>query len=343
MRKLILKFAVAVTVTLLFSAAQAGTDLDAVKARGVLRCGVSGEVPGFSEIDASGRWQGMDVDFCRALAAAVLGDAEKVKFFPLKASMRFPALQSKTIDLLVRNTTWTLSREVLLKVQFPAVLFYDGQAFMVPLSKRVKSLKDLNGATICVEKGTTHAARLLDSFAMREMTAQPLVVDSARGVAEAFFAGKCAAYSSDASQLAAVRSRAPDGAKSYAILPDRISKEPMGPVIRSGDQEWAMLVGWTRHVLVAAEEFGVTQENVASLAEKMKHRKNAWQLISGEDKWVARTLGVPGNWAQRAIGAGGNYGEIYERNLGGASPLDIERGLNRLWTQGGLMYAPPID
>ncbi len=343
MRKLILKLAVASAVALPFFTAHAGADLNAVKARGVLRCGVSGEVPGFSEIDASGRWQGMDVDFCRALAAAVLGDADKVKFVPLKASKRFPALQSKTIDLLVRNTTWTMSREVLLKVQFPAVLFYDGQAFMVPKAKRVKSLKDLNGATICVEKGTTHESRLLDSFAMRDMTAKPLVVDSAREVAEAFFAGKCAAYSSDASQLAAVRSRAPDGAKRYVILPERISKEPMGPVIRSGDQEWATLVGWIRHVLVAAEEFGVTRDNVGSLAEKMKHRRHAWQLVSGEDEWLARTLGISGNWAQRAIGAGGNYGEIYERNLGGASPLDIERGLNRLWTQGGLMYAPPIE
>ena len=343
MRKLILKLAVASAVTLPFFTAHAGADLNAVKARGVLRCGVSGEVPGFSEIDASGRWQGMDVDFCRALAAAVLGDAEKVKFVPLKASKRFPALQSKTIDLLVRNTTWTLSREVLLKVQFPAVLYYDGQAFMVPKAKRVKSLKDLNGATICVEKGTTHESRLLDSFAMRDMTAKPLVVDSALEVAEAFFAGKCAAYSSDASQLAAVRSRAPDGAKRYVILPERISKEPMGPVIRSGDQEWATLVGWIRHVLVAAEEFGVTRDNVGSLAEKMKHRRHAWQLVSGEDEWLARTLGISGNWAQRAIRAGGNYGEIYERNLGGASPLDIERGLNRLWTQGGLMYAPPIE
>lgn len=343
MRKLILKLAVASAVALPFFTAHAGADLNAVKARGVLRCGVSGEVPGFSEIDASGRWQGMDVDFCRALAAAVLGDAEKVKFVPLKASKRFPALQSKTIDLLVRNTTWTLSREVLLKVQFPAVLYYDGQAFMVPKAKRVKSLKDLNGATICVEKGTTHESRLLDSFAMRDMTAKPLVVDSAREVAEAFFAGKCAAYSSDASQLAAVRSRAPDGAKRYVILPERISKEPMGPVIRSGDQEWATLVGWIRHVLVAAEEFGVTRDNVGSLAERMKHRRHAWQLVSGEDEWLARTLGISGNWAQRAIGAGGNYGEIYERNLGGASPLDIERGLNRLWTQGGLMYAPPIE
>ena len=343
MRKLILKLAVAAAVAVPFITAHAGADLDAVKARGILRCGVSGEVPGFSEVDAAGRWQGMDVDFCRALAAAVLGDAEKVKFVPLKASKRFPALQSKTIDLLVRNTTWTLSREVLLKVQFPAVLYYDGQAFMVTKAKRVKSLKDLNGATICVEKGTTHESRLLDSFAMRDMTAKPLVVDSAREVAEAFFAGKCAAYSSDASQLAAVRSRAPDGAKRYVILPERISKEPIGPVIRSGDQEWATLVGWIRHVLVAAEEFGVTRDNVGSLAEKMKHRRHAWQLVSGEDDWLARTLGISGNWAQRAIGAGGNYGEIYERNLGGASPLDIERGLNRLWTQGGLMYAPPIE
>ncbi len=324
-----------------FSSARAGADLDAVKARGVLRCGVSDDIPGFSERDAAGRWKGMNVDFCRAMAAAVLGSPDKVEFIPLKASTRFPALKARTIDILVRNATWTMTREALLKLQFPVVLFHDGQAFMVRKSARIRSLDKLKGATVCVEKGTTHETRLPDYFKARGLEVTPLVIDSARGAADAFLEGRCQAYTSDSAQLAVVRTRAPGGGKDLDILPERISREPMGPVIRSGDQEWETLVRWVGHVLVAAEASGVTRDNVDERAKQLGGR--AWDLVSGRSDWVARSLGVRGDWALRAIRAVGNYGEMYERNLGSGSPLNIERGLNRLWTQGGLLYPPPID
>jgi len=303
---------------------------------------VSSEILGFSVRDASGRWTGLNVDFCRAVAAAALGDPEKVKYVELKASARFPALQSNVIDLLMRNTTWTLSREALFKVQFPAVLYYDGQGFLVPKSAGIKSLAELGGATVCVEKGTTHEVRLPEYFRLHGWAVKPLVIDSAAGVAEAFLAGRCAAYTSDASQLAGVRARAPGGAQAYDILPERISKEPMGPVVRGGDAEWATLVRWVLHVLVAAEEHGMTRSNLEAKAKQMQAIAG-WRVFSGNDDRIARTLGVPANWAARAIRAVGNYGEIYERNLGAATPLAIERGLNRLWTQGGLLYSPPLD
>ncbi len=321
--------------------AQAGEVLDGVAARGYLRCGVSEGIPGFSAPDATGRWQGMDADFCRAVAAAVLGDADKVRFVPLKSSTRFPALQANKIDLLVRNTTWTLTREALLKVQFPGVLFYDGQGFLVAKSAGVKTLAGLNGATVCVEKGTTHAQRLADVFAARGLTVKPLVIDSSREVAEAFFAGRCRAYSSDTSQLAAVRAGAPGGAQGFVILPERVSKEPLGPAVRSGDSDWVTLVRWVLYALIAAEESGVTRANVETLAQQSQGA--VWRLVSGKDERLARALGVRPDWIVRVIKAVGNYGEMYERNLGRESALQIERGLNRLWTQGGLLYAPPID
>lgn len=325
---------------LLLAPAQAGEVLQGIKARGWLRCGVSEGIAGFSEQDASGRWQGMDADFCRAVAAAVLGDPEKVRFVPLKSSTRFPALQANAIDLLVRNTTWTLTREALLKVQFAGVLFYDGQGFLVAKSSRIKSLADLNGATICVEKGTTHAGRLSEYFRLRGLAVTPLVIDSASAAAAAFYGGRCQAMTSDASQLAAVRSRAPGGAQ-YVLLPERISKEPLGPVVSGGDAEWATLVRWVLHMLVAAEEFGITRGNIDTSG--LQSRSTNWALVSGQDQRIARALGVPGDWALRAVRAVGNYGEVYERNVGSGSPLNIERGLNRVWTQGGLHYAPPID
>lgn len=321
--------------------AHAGEVLDSVKARDELRCGVSEGIAGFSEQDASGRWRGLDADFCRAVAAAVLGDPNKVRFVPLKASTRFPALLSRKIDLLVRNTTWTLTREALLKVQFPGVLFFDGQGFLVTKSSSVRSVADLNGATVCVEKGTTHEQNLIDHFAAHGLAVKPLVIDSSARVAEAFFAGRCRAYTSDASQLAAVRARAPGGTRDFTILPERISKEPLGPVVQGGDAEWDTLVRWVLYALIAAEEQGVTQANIDAVAQQSQGA--AWRLVSGKDERLARALGVRSDWVMRAVKAGGNYGEMYERNLGRDSPLKIERGLNRLWTQGGLLYAPPID
>jgi general L-amino acid transport system substrate-binding protein len=321
--------------------AHAGEALDSVKARGELRCGVSEGIPGFSERDASGQWRGLDADFCRAVAAAVLGDPNKVSFVPLKSSTRFPALLSHKIDLLVRNTTWTLTREALLKLQFPGVLFYDGQGFLVNKSSGVRSLANLNGATVCVEKGTTHQQHLADYFAVRGLAVKPLVIDSAAAVAEAFFSGRCRAYTSDGSQLAAVLARSPGAAQDYLILPERISKEPLGPVVRGGDAEWVTLVRWVLYGLIAAEEHGVTSANIDAVLQKSQGA--AWRLVSGKDQRLARALGVRDDWLLRAVKAVGNYGEMYERNLGRGSPLNIERGLNRLWTQGGLLYAPPMD
>lgn len=320
---------------------QAGAQLDTVKARGLLRCGVSEGIAGFSEQDRSGRWRGLDADFCRAVAAAVLGDPDKVRFVPLKSSTRFPALQANQIDLLLRNTSWTLTREALLGVQFPGVLFFDGQAFLVPKSSKAQALADLNGATVCVEKGTTHQQRLSEYLSVRGIRVTPLVIDSAAGVASAFFAGRCGAYTSDASQLAAARARAPGGAQGHVILPERISKELLGPVVRGGDAEWTTLVRWVLFALIAAEEFGVTRANVDQVVGQSQGA--GWRLASGRDDRLARALGVQRDWVARVIKAVGNYGEMYERNLGGGGPVRIERGPNRLWTQGGLMYAPPFD
>jgi general L-amino acid transport system substrate-binding protein len=321
--------------------AHAGQILDTVKSRNELRCGVSEGIAGFSEQDASGRWRGLDADFCRAVAAAVLGDPNKVRFVPLKASSRFPALLSRKIDLLVRNTTWTLTREALLKVQFPGVLFYDGQGFLVTKSSGASSIADMNGATVCVEKGTTHEQNLIDYFSAHGLTVKPLVIDSSARVAKAFFAGQCRAYTSDASQLAAVRVRAPGGMHDFAILPERISKEPLGPVVQGGDAEWETLVRWVLYVLISAEEQGVTRANIDAVAQSSQGA--AWQLVSGQDKRLADALGVRSDWVVRTVKAVGNYGELYERNVGRDSPLNIERGLNKLWTQGGLLYAPPLD
>jgi general L-amino acid transport system substrate-binding protein len=320
---------------------RAGDVLDGVKSRGVLRCGVSEGIPGFSEKDPAGRWRGLDADFCRAVAAAVLGDAERVEFVPLKSSTRFPALQTRRIDLLVRNTSWTLAREAVLKLQFPAVLFYDGQAFLVPAGAGIAAPPDLQGSTVCVEKGTTHQRNLTSYFAARGLSVTPLVIDSARDVADAFYAGRCRAYTSDAAQLAAARVRAPNGPQSVEILAERISKEPLGPVVWEGDQELATVVRWVLYALILAEENGAGRENIEAFVAR--GHTPVSRLTSDERGLLARALDIPPGWAVRAVKAVGNYGEMYERNVGSGSPLGIERGLNRLWTQGGLMYAPPID
>ena len=320
--------------------AQAGETLDAVKSRGRLRCGVSEGIAGFSERNGPGRWTGIDVDFCRAVAAAVLGDAGKVAFVPLKASERFPALQSRAIDLLLRNTTWTLGREAGLKVQFPGILYYDGQAFMVPKKTGIQKIAQLNGATVCVEKGTTHVQNLADFFNARGMKVTPLILDSTADVASAFFSGRCRAYTSDASQLAAVRLRAPGGPDSFDILNERVSKEPLGPVVRRGDDDWVTLVRWVLFALIASEEAGITRDNVAAILKET--RDPVLRRALGIEGGFGKALGVGDDWAVRVVKAVGNYGEMFERNIGYDSALKLDRGLNRLWTQGGLMYAPPL-
>ena len=320
--------------------ATAGDTLAQIKSRGTLRCGVSEDIAGFSTKDASGHWSGLNVDFCRAVAAAALGNAEKVTFVPLKASERFPALQTGVIDLLLRNTTWTLGREAGLKVEFTGVIFYDRDAFMVPKSGGAKTIGELHGATICVEKGTTHERNLLDHFAANGLTVTPLIIDSAMEVVDAFFAGRCKAYMSDASQLAAARLRAPGGPQGFVILPDRVSKQPFAPAVRRGDQDWVTFVRWVLFVLIVAEENGITQDNAREMREGA--RNPAVRRALGESTEFGRTLGTDPDWALRAVQSVGNYGEMFERNLGTHSPLNLERDLNRLWTQGGLIYAPPV-
>jgi general L-amino acid transport system substrate-binding protein len=324
------------------SPALASETVKSIHTRGQLRCGISEGIPGFSARDAAGRWSGLDVDLCRAVAAAVLGDPSKVKFVPLKASARFPALKAGQVDLLSRNTTWTMSREVLLAVEFPAVLYFDGQAFMVPAELSNTPAASLQGP-ICVEKGTTHERNLARFFATRETKVETRVIDSAHHAADALFAGKCRAYTSDASQLAALRLRAPAGAEKYVILPERISKEPLGPVVPNSDPHWVSLVRWVLYTLIEAEERGITRATADKAVPLAIARGSTDARARADWDYSVRELGLRPDWAAQAIGAVGNYGEMFERNLGAGGPLRLERGLNRLWTQGGLMYAPPLN
>ena len=311
--------------------ALAGETIAHIKSRGRLRCGVSEGIVGFSARDASGRWTGLDADFCRAVAAAVLGGADKASFVALRASARFPALQLGNIDLLVRNTTWTLEREATLRVRFAGIMFYDGQGFMVPASSDVTSLAQLQDTTVCVVKGTTHERNLADYFGLRNQRVKPLIVDSSVGVVDAFFAGQCKSYTSDVSQLAAARLRAPAG-QAFRILPEQISKEPLGPVVRQGDDEWLTLVRWVLFALIAAEENRIKPDST---------REPSGDSRSDAGAQISKALGINPGWSRRAVQSVGDYGEIFERNVGKHSPLKLERGLNRLWINGGLMYAPP--
>lgn len=317
---------------------EAAEVLNGVKARGQLRCGISEGVPGFSEHDADGRWRGFDVDFCRAVAAAVLGDPDKVELVPLLASARFPALQTRRIDLLLNNTTWTLTREAVLRVQFPGILFYDGQGFLVPAG--IATLADLDGASICVERGTTHQRNLKTYFAAKGWSVKPLIIDSAPEAAAALFAGRCRAYTSDASLLAAMRLRASDR-DAFLILPERISREPFSPAVWGGDPAWSTVIRWVLNVLILAEEHGVTRDNLDAVVAE--NTNLLVRRTADEGNVIGRAMGIEPGWATRALRAVGNYGEMYERNIGRDSTLKIERGLNRLWNQGGLHYAPPID
>ncbi len=318
---------------------QAGEILEGVKSRGLLRCGVSEGIPGFSEQDPDGRWRGLDADFCRAVAAAVIGNAEKVTFVPLSASERFPALQARKIDLLARSTTWTLVREAIMGVQFAATLFYDGQTFLVPAESEVQRPADLDGATICVQKGTTSQRNLQPYFARLGLTIKPLVIDSAKQAAEAFFKGRCQAYSSDSGQLAGVRILAPEGRHAYRILPDLISSEPLAPAVWGGDQQWASMVRWVLFSLIHAEALGITRSQANNPPSDYFTSLLSWDEREADS--LDKAMGVPKGWGKRVISAVGNYGELFDRNLGAGSEIGLERGLNRLWLDGGLMYAPP--
>lgn len=353
--RLLITTAVLLTATNGPAYAAAGDTLTQVKSRGELRCGVSEGIAGFSSRDDNGLMTGLDVDFCRAVAAAVLGDARKVNFVQLRAAERFPALKGGTVDLLARNTTWTLGREATLKVQFAAILFYDGQGVIVkknaaPARRAVptrgkapvkhaagQTIASLDKAKICIVKGTTHLQHLTSFFTARGMSFEPVIFDSSNEAADAFFAGRCAAFSSDSAQLAAARARAPGGASAYLILPERISKEPLAPVVRAGDEDWLTVVRWVLFALVQAEEMGITQKNVL-----VRMREPEAQRLTGPGGEASKALGIDAGGGVRAIQSVGNYGEMFERNLGQGSLLKIERGLNQLWTKGGLMYAPPV-
>ena len=317
--------------------AVAGT-LDTVKQRGTLQCGVSEGVVGFSEKDAQGSWRGFDVDFCRAVAAVVLGDAGKVAFTPLSASQRFDALKAGTVDLLARNSTWTLGREAELGLAFAGISYHDGQGFLAKRALKVDSALSLDKAKICVEAGTTTQLNLADFFKANSMTYEEKVYPSAAEAFAAFEGGQCDVLTRDQSALHGDRLRLAKPAEAI-VLPDVISKEPLGPVVRSDEFPWFTVVKWVNFALVNAEELGISSAN---LDEALKSQKPDARRFSGAEGGFGKALGLDADWAIRAVKAGGNYAEIYERNLGTGSKLGIPRGLNQLWSMGGVLYAPPL-
>src|SRR5499427_4489378 len=333
---------VAATLVGAAGTAHAGKDLDAVKARGQLICGVSTGVAGFAQADSQGKWVGLDVDTCRAVAAALFGDADKVKFVPLTAQQRFTALQSGEVDMLARTTTWTLTRDTALGFDFTGVNYYDGQGFMVNKKLGVKSAKELNGATVCVQPGTTTELNLADYFRANKMTFKPVVIEKVEEVRAAFFSGRCDVYTTDTSSLYATRAaNVPPPAKpdDFVVLPEIISKEPLGPMIRHGDNQWADIVRWAQYAMIEAEEYGIDSKNVD---EMLKSDNPAIKRILDVTPGMGKALGVDEKWVYNIVKQVGNYGESFDRNVGAASPLKVERGLNKLWTKGGLQYAPPI-
>jgi general L-amino acid transport system substrate-binding protein len=321
-----------------FSLAYAGKDLDGVRKKGFIQAGVNGGVFGFGMPDAKGIWKGLDVDTARAVAAAIFGDASKVKFTPLTAQQRFTALQTGEIDLLTRNATRTLGRETELGLNFVAVNYYDGQGFLVPKKLGVKSAKELDGATICVLPGTTTEQNVADYFRYNNMKWKPVVIESTSELAKTFFAGRCDALTSDASQLAGTRAVAPNP-EDYVILPEIISKEPLAPVVRHGDDQYRDIVDFTVLALINAEELGITSKNVD---EKLKSKDPVVMRFLGVTPGNGKALGLDEKWVYNIIKQVGNYGEIFERNVGPNTTLGLERGLNALWTDGGLMYSPPF-
>lgn len=317
----------------------AGQTLDTVLKRGVLHCGVSDGLPGFSYTDASGNYAGIDADFCRAVAAALFGDAKKVKFTPLTAKERFTALQSGEIDVLSRNSTWTISRDVGMGMSFAGVTYYDGQGFLVNKKLGVKSARELDGATVCIQAGTTTEMNLSDYFRTNGMKYTPVTYDKSDESAKALESGRCDVLTSDQSQLYAQRIKFanPDD---YVVLPDVISKEPLGPVVRQGDSEWFNVVRWTLFAVVAAEEYGVTSANVDQMV-KTSTNPEVRRLL-GLEADFGKDMKLKKDWAYQIIKQVGNYGEMFERNVGKDSPLKIERGLNAQWNKGGLQYSPPF-
>jgi general L-amino acid transport system substrate-binding protein len=342
MRRISLAAAVGTAAILVSGTAMAGKDLDAIKARGQIICGIGEGTAGFMIADSQGKWTGLDVDVCKAVAAAVFGDAEKVKYTPLTAQQRFTALQSGEVDLLSNNTTWTLTRDTALGLDFGAVTYYDGQGFLVNKKLGVKNAKELNGATVCVAPGTTTELNLADYFRANKMTFKPVVIEKVEEVRAAFFSGRCDVYTNDSSSLYATRAAnvpPPAKAEDFIILPEIISKEPLAPAFRHGDNQWGDIIRWTQYAMVEAEEYGINSKNVD---EMLKSDNPSIKRILGVTPGMGKSLGVDEKWVYNIIKQVGNYGESFERNVGSGSVLKIERGLNKLWKDGGLQYAPPV-
>ena len=319
--------------------AAAGT-LDDVKAKGFLQCGVSSGLAGFAFTDAAGEWDGFDVQMCRAVAAAVFGDPKAIKFTPTTGKTRFTALASGEVDVLFRNTTWTFSRDTDLKFDFQGVNYYDGQGFMVPKALGVSSAKELNGATVCIQTGTTTELNLADFFRANNISYEPVPIETNAEANAKYLAGACDVYTTDASGLAATRATF-EKPGDHVILPEIISKEPLGPLTRHGDNEWGDIVRWTLNALIIAEELGITQANVKDMAASPGNNPEINRLLGTEGEYGAM-IGLSKDWAVNAIAAAGNYGEIFERHIGVNTPIGLARGLNALWTQGGILYSAPF-
>jgi general L-amino acid transport system substrate-binding protein len=312
--------------------------LKAVKDRGMLNCGSNGTLAGFGLPDAQGKWAGLDIDYCKALAAAVLGDPNKVKYVPLSAKDRFTALQSGEVDVLARNTTWTSSRDTSLGFNFVGVNYYDGQSFMVRKALKVNSALELAGAAVCVQQGTTNELNLADFFRAHNMQVKTVTFATANEAVKAYDAGRCDAYTTDASGLYAERLRLANS-DDHIVLPEVISKEPLGPAVRHGDDQWFDIAKWTLFALINAEELGMNSKNTD---EMLKSTNPDVKRFVGTEGNYGEQLGLPKDWAVQIVKAVGNYGEVFDRNVGANSPLKIERGLNKLWNKGGIVYAPPV-
>jgi general L-amino acid transport system substrate-binding protein len=337
MNRVVIRIAVAATLGIAASPASAQT-LNTVKQRGMLNCGSNGTIAGFGLPDAQGRWTGLDVDFCKAIAAAIFNDANKVKFVPLTARDRFTALQSGDVDVLARNTTWTSSRDTSLGLNFTVINYYDGQGFMVRKALKVNSALELNDAAVCVQQGTTTELNLADYFRANKMKLKTVTFATADEAIKAYDAGRCDAYTTDASGLAGERLRLAN-VNDHIVLPEIISKEPLGPVVRHGDDQWFDIVKWTHYAMVTAEELGITRANVD---EQVKSDNPDVKRLLGTEGKHGEALGLTNDWAFRIVKHVGNYGEAFERNVGQGSVLKIGRGINALWNKGGLQYAPPI-